>query len=88
MACGGNNERRHLAACSDVRRAACGGRRAACGVQRAATTETAMHGRRRRAAMCGSSPLEATAILFDVRYSTLLFLCTLERQEEKNESER
>ena len=60
-----------------VRGAAVGGRRAAGGrwLAAAATMETAMHRRRRRAVMCSSSPLVVTAMLFDIQYSTLLFLC-------------
>jgi hypothetical protein len=66
-------------------RGACGGRQAA-----AATMETVMRRRQRHAAMCGSSPLVVTAMLFDIRYSTLLFLCWehLKRYEKKNEIER
>jgi hypothetical protein len=97
MACGGlryGNSNMRLC----VRRAAGGGQHVACGVRRvacggqrvaAATTETAMRRQRQRAAICGSSLLEVTVMLFNIQYLTLLFLCAgLGTARGKNESER
>jgi hypothetical protein len=73
-ACGGQH-----AECSG-RHAAGGGGQGPCGGQwvAAATTEMAMRRWRQRrqcAVMCGSFPLVVTAMLFDIQYSTLFFLC-------------